>query len=124
MLHFFVEQSIFIFKSLSESNKNTFSSFEFFNFGAGHFYLGNISYALFKLVVFLFGMFFVCLFPITAKCFAEFCNCDCAVICISFFYYFLMCLITLWYIIDLVEFGNNHYYDSNGYPLCSWSGSS
>ena len=43
----------------------------FVGFGAGHFYRANYLEASLKLVAFLFGIYIICLFPLTAKCVAD-----------------------------------------------------
>ena len=92
----------------------------FVGFGAGHFYRGNYLNASLKLVAFIFGIYIICLFPLTAKCVSDCCDCDCLVIIVSIFYYLCACGLAFWFIYDLVNFGKNKYNDKNGYPLYSW----
>ena len=79
-------------------------------FGAGHFYRSAYTMASLKLVAFIFGIVFICSFPITAKLLGE-CECDCVPVLLSIFYYLYLCGLATWYIIDLVNFGNNNYQD-------------
>ena len=79
-------------------------------FGAGHFYRHAFTTASLKLVAFVFGIVFICTFPITAKTCSE-CECDCCPVILSIFYYLYLCGLAVWYIIDIVNFGNNNYKD-------------
>ncbi|MCQ2820949.1 MAG: TM2 domain-containing protein [archaeon] len=55
----------------------------FVGFGAGHFYRGEYLMASLKLAAFLFGIYIICLFPLTVKCFDSCCESDCCIILIS-----------------------------------------
>ena len=79
-------------------------------FGAGHFYRNEFTMASLKLVGFALGLLFICTFPITAKCIAD-CGCEALAIILSIFYYLYLCGLAVWYIFDLVYFGNNYYED-------------
>jgi len=79
-------------------------------FGAGHFYRHDYTMGSLKLVAFVLGIVFICLFPITAKCISD-CNCDCCAVLISIIYYLYICGLAFWYIWDLVYFGKNKYKD-------------
>ncbi len=92
----------------------------FVGFGAGHFYRGAYLFASLKLVAFIFGIYIICLFPLTAKCVSDCCDCDCLVILVSIFFYLCACGLAFWFIFDLVQFGKNNYKDKNGYELFSW----
>ena len=79
-------------------------------FGAGHFYRGAYKMGVLKLLAFIFGIVFICSFPITAKYISE-CECECIAIILSIIYYLYLCALAVWYIWDLVYFGNNYYKD-------------
>ena len=79
-------------------------------FGAGHFYRHEYTMGILKLVAFLLGIVFICIFPITAKCISD-CDCDCCAVFISIIYYLYICGLAFWYIWDLVYFGKNKYKD-------------
>ena len=79
-------------------------------FGAGHFYRGAYTMGALKLVAFIFGIVFICSFPITAKYISD-CDCECIAIILSILYYLYLCALAVWYIWDLVYFGNNYYKD-------------
>ena len=93
----------------------------FVGFGAGHFYRGVYLFASLKLAAFIFGIYIICLFPLTAKCVSDCCDCDCLVILVSIFFYLCACGLAFWFIYDLVQFGKNKYNDGNGYELFSWN---
>ena len=95
-------------------------------FGAGHFYRNEFVMASLKLVGFALGLAFICTFPITAKAIAD-CNCEALAVILSIFYYLYLCGLAVWYIFDLVYFGNNYYEDYSYYgqlgktiPLKHW----
>ena len=92
----------------------------FVGFGAGHFYRANYLEASLKLVAFLFGIYIICLFPLTAKCVADCCDCDCLVVLISLFWFLISAGLAFWFIFDLVWFGKNKYLDKNGFCLMEW----
>ena len=92
----------------------------FVGFGAGHFYRGNYLMASLKLVAFLFGIYIICLFPLTAKWISDCCDCDCLVVLVSIFFYLAACGLAFWFIFDLVYFGKNKYKDKNDVPLLNW----
>ena len=52
----------------------------FVGFGAGHFYRHHYLMASLKLVAFVFGIYVICLFPLTAKCVTDCCDSDCLVV--------------------------------------------
>ncbi len=79
-------------------------------FGAGHFYRAAYLMGALKLAAFIFGLVFICTFPITAKCVSD-CDCEPIAVCLSIVYYLYLCGLAVWYIIDLVNFGNNNYND-------------
>ena len=79
-------------------------------FGAGHFYRSAYTMGALKLVAFVFGIVFICTFPITAKCVSD-CDCECIAIILSIIYYLYLCGLAVWYIWDLVYFGKNEYGD-------------
>lgn len=92
----------------------------FVGFGAGHFYIANYLEASLKLVSFLFGIYIICLFPLTAKCVANCYECDCLVVFISLFWFLISAGLAFWFIFDLVWFGKNKYPDKYGYCLSEW----
>lgn len=92
----------------------------FVGFGGGHFYTERYLMASLKLVTFLFGIYIICLFPFTAKCMGDSCNSDCGVILTSCFYYLYSLGLASWFIIDLVWFGKNKYFDGNDQALIPW----
>ena len=92
----------------------------FVGFGAGHFYRANYLEASLKLVAFLFGIYIICLFPLTAKCVADCCDCDCLVVLISLFWFLISAGLAFWFIFDLVWFGKNKYPDKYGYCFSEW----
>lgn len=92
----------------------------FVGFGAGHFYRANYLEASLKLVAFLLGIYIICLFPLTAKCIADCCDCDCLVVLVSLFWFLISLGLAFWFIFDLVWFGKNKYKDSYGFCLASW----
>ena len=92
----------------------------FVGFGAGHFYRANYLEASLKLVAFLFGIYIICLFPLTAKCVADCCDCDCLVVLISLFWFLISAGLAFWFIFDLVWFGKNKYKDRYGFCLMEW----
>lgn len=93
----------------------------FLGFGAGHFYTERYTMAGLKLGAFIFGIFIICLFPITAKFLSEKLESDCLVLSVSCFYYLCSVGLAFWFIYDLVMFGMNKYNDGNGIQLQSWS---
>lgn len=92
----------------------------FVGFGAGHFYRANYLEASLKLVAFLLGIYIICLFPITAKCAADCCDCDCLVVLVSLFWFLISVGLAFWFIFDLVLFGKNKYKDPYGFCLAYW----
>ena len=92
----------------------------FVGFGAGHFYRANYLEASLKLVAFLLGIYIICLFPLTAKCIADCCDCDCLVVFVSLFWFLISLGLAFWFIFDLVWFGKTKYKDSYGFCLASW----
>ena len=92
-------------------------------FGAGHFYRHDYTMGSLKLVAFVFGIVFICSFPITAKYISD-CNCDCIAVLISIIYYLYLCALTVWYFWDLIYFGKNKYKDlsnkGKSVPLKHW----
>ena len=93
----------------------------FLGFGAGHFYTLRYTHAALKLSAFIFGIFIMCLFPLTAKCLSEKLESDCLVLTASCFYYLCSIGLAYWFIYDLVQFGMNSYLDGYGLELLSWS---
>ena len=61
----------------------------FVGFGAGHFYRHHYLMASLKLVAFVFGIYVICLFPLTAKCVTDCCDSDCLVVLVSILFYFI-----------------------------------
>ncbi len=92
----------------------------FFNFGAGHFYLNKSNIGFIKMGCFLFGLFLICLFPLSLKFLNERFESDFSVVFFSCIYYYYAIGLAVWYIYDLVNFGLNNYSDSNGMPLRKW----
>jgi TM2 domain-containing membrane protein YozV len=92
----------------------------FLGFGAGHFYSERYSFAILKLFAFLFGIYIICLFPLSAKCISDRCDNDYLVITVSCFYYLCAVGLAFWFIYDLVQFGQNNYYDGNNVQLLPW----
>ena len=92
----------------------------FITFGAGHFYRNAYTIAILKLFAFIFGIYIICLFPLTAKCVSDCTNSDCVVIIVSAFFYLCSCALAFWFVYDLVKFGKNQYKDKNGIGLISW----
>ena len=91
----------------------------FVGFGAGHFYRHHYLMASLKLVAFVFGIYVICLFPLTAKCVTDCCDSDCLVVLVSILFYLYALGLAVWYIWDLVYFGKNKYKDcSNGNDKC------
>ena len=83
-------------------------------FGAGHFYRSNNLMGGLKLAAFVFGLIFICTFPITAKCISD-ADCDCLAYFISIIYYLYVCGLAVWYLWDLIYFGKNYYQDYSFY---------
>ena len=83
----------------------------FVGFGAGHFYRHGYLMASLKLVAFIFGIYVICLFPLTAKCVTDCCDSDCLVVMVSIIFYLYALGLAFWYIFDLVYFGKNKYKD-------------
>ena len=83
----------------------------FVGFGAGHFYRHHYLMASLKLVAFVFGIYVICLFPLTAKCVTDCCDSDCLVVLVSIIFYLYALGLAFWYIWDLVYFGKNKYPD-------------
>ena len=97
--------------NLKQKKQSTAFALEFcVGFGAGHFYRHDYTMGSLKLVAFVLGIVFICLFPITAKCISD-CDCDCCAVLISIIYYLYICGLAFWYIWDLVYFGKNKYKD-------------
>ena len=92
----------------------------FLGFGAGHFYSERMTFAGLKLAAFLFGIYIICLFPISAKCISDRCDSDYLVIAVSCFYYCCAVGLAFWFIYDLVMFGMNKYLDGLDLPLLPW----
>ena len=85
----------------------------FVGFGAGHFYRHDYLMASLKLVAFVFGIYVICLFPLTAKCVTDCCDSDCLVVLVSIIFYLYALGLAFWYIWDLVYFGKNKYPDKS-----------
>ena len=83
----------------------------FVGFGAGHFYRHHYLMASLKLVAFVFGIYVICLFPLTAKCVTDCCDSDCLVVLVSIIFYLYAAGLATWYIFDLVYFGKNKWKD-------------
>ena len=83
----------------------------FVGFGAGHFYRHHYLMASLKLVAFVFGIYIICLFPLTAKCVTDCCDSDCLVVLVSIIFYLYAAGLATWYIFDLVYFGKNKWKD-------------
>ena len=83
----------------------------FVGFGAGHFYRHQYLMASLKLVAFIFGIYIICLFPLTAKCVTDCCDSDCLVVMVSILFYLYAAGLATWYIFDLVYFGKNKWKD-------------
>ena len=92
----------------------------FLGFGAGHFYSERYTFAGLKLAAFLFGIYIICLFPLSAKCINDRCDSDYLVIAVSCFYYCCAVGLAFWFIYDLVQFGSNSYLDGSGVALLPW----
>ncbi len=92
----------------------------FLGFGAGHFYSERYNFAVFKLCAFLFGIYIICLFPLSAKFISDKCDNDYLVITVSCFYYLCAVGLAFWFIYDLVQFGQNKYNDGNNVQLLPW----
>ena len=90
----------------------------FVGFGAGHFYRHHYLMASLKLVAFVFGIYVICLFPLTAKCVTDFCDSDCLVVLVSILFYLYALGLAFWYIWDLVYFGKNKYKDCSNKGHC------
>lgn len=86
-------------------------------FGAGHFYRHAYSRAIWKLCLFLFGLVFICSFPITAKFCSDHSDFDCLFLIVSIIFYLFMIFLAVWYIYDLVNFGKNNFKDLTYYPI-------
>jgi hypothetical protein len=92
----------------------------FLGFGAGHFYTERYNMALAKLGAFIFGIYIICLFPLSAKFLNEKCESDYLVLGVSCFYYFCAIGLAFWFVWDLVMFGMNKYPDGKNHPLLEW----
>ena len=90
----------------------------FVGFGAGHFYRHHYLMASLKLVAFVFGIYVICLFPLTAKCVTDCCDSDCLVVLVSILFYLYALGLAFWYIWDLVYFGKNKYKDCSHKDVC------
>ena len=90
----------------------------FVGFGAGHFYRHHYLMASLKLVAFVFGIYVICLFPLTAKCVTDCCDSDCLVVLVSIIFYLYALGLAFWYIWDLVYFGKNKYKDCSSKVDC------
>jgi len=105
---------------LQKLQLNAFLLELFVGFGAGHFYSERYLFASLKLIAFLFGIYIICLFPITAKCISDRFDSDFFIFFISCFYYICAIGLAFWFVWDLVMFGMNKYADGNGNPLLNW----
>lgn len=92
----------------------------FVGFGAGHFYRGSYLIASLKLVAFIFGIYIICLFPLTAKCISECCDCDCLVVLVSLLFFACSVGLAFWFVFDLVRFGKNLLTDKYNIKLKQW----
>jgi uncharacterized membrane protein (Fun14 family) len=92
----------------------------FVGFGAGHFYRGSYLIASLKLVAFIFGIYIICLFPLTAKCISECCDCDCLVVLVSLLFFACSVGLAFWFVFDLVRFGKNLLTDKYDIKLKQW----
>lgn len=92
-----------------------------FGFGAGHFYTERYTVAALKLSAFVYGIFIICMFPLTTKYVSEKFDSEVLVIMFSCFYYLCALGLAFWFIYDLINFGMNNYKDGNGAPLLSWT---
>ena len=98
--------------SLEQKNQLTAFLLELFvGFGAGHFYRKAYLFASLKLAAFVFGIYVICLFPLTAKCVTDCCDSDILVVLVSIIFYLYALGLAFWYIWDLVYFGKNKYED-------------
>ena len=89
-------------------------------FGAGNFYSKRTVHAVLKLIAFVFGLYLICLFPLSAKYINDKYESDCCVLMVSCMYYFCSAGLAFWYIYDLVNFGMNRYKDGNNIDLLNW----
>jgi hypothetical protein len=92
----------------------------FLGFGSGHFYSGRTTFGGLKLGAFLFGIYIICLFPLSAKCLSDRFDSECLVIAVSCFYYCCAVGLAFWFVYDLVMFGMNKYLDGEGLMLLPW----
>ncbi len=89
--------------------------------GAGHFYTGNLNYAIPQLIICLCPTIiysFMCIFGITIRKLdgpRGFIN----IIFVLFNCFFFLSMV-VWWFVDVITFGTNSYNDSNGIPLRSW----
>lgn len=89
--------------------------------GTGHFYVGNLNYAIPQLIICLCPTILysvMCIFGITLK------NSDGSRGLINIIFVLLTSVFFLtmvvWWFVDVITFGTNSYNDSNGIPLRSW----
>ncbi len=90
-------------------------------FGAGNFYIERTVYAILKLIAFIFGLYLICLFPLTAKFLNDKFENECLVLIVSCMYYSCSAGLAFWYIYDLVNLGMNKYNDGNNVALMDWN---
>ena len=94
--------------------------------GAGHFYVGNIKYAVPQLLLSLL----LCCFPCISACLGMGFNLKSksenaeprsgmALVLLAL-YCITACVLLAWWLADAIIFGMNKYTDSNGIPLESW----
>jgi hypothetical protein len=95
--------------------------YEFFlGFGAGHFYCERYTNAGLKLSAFIFGIYIICLLPLSAKFINDRCESEYLTLAVSCLYYMCAVALAFWFIYDLVMFGLNKYEDGNGIRLGPW----
>ena len=95
--------------------------------GAGQFYLGNIGNAVGQLIV-LVGPVLVgcccCCAIVGCSVKAGTKNADCGMACGIICLYLLIgvgiAIVAIWWLIDTILIGTNHYLDGNGIPVKSW----
>jgi hypothetical protein len=94
--------------------------YELFFIVGGNFYAARNTHAALKLVAFIFGIYIICLMPISLKFISQKLESECVVISVACFYYFCALGLAFWFVYDLVQFGMNNYVDGNGVQLEPW----
>lgn len=93
----------------------------FLGFGIGHFYAGRNVHGAFKLIAFVLGIFFICLYLIMMKWInISRQNKECWILFTTCLFFWSAIGLAFWMVYDAINFGMNRYLDGNGIKLVPW----